>query len=124
MAILRQRTWDNWRRRGDFALAYVVAHEWAHHAQKVLNLLQDRELRAVKIELQADCLAGYWAHSVWARELLDADDIRQAVALARLYGDAPGSPKNNPRAHGTADERERWFSRGYVNGDASHCVVG
>jgi uncharacterized protein len=121
--VLRQKTWEGWRRTKDFALAYVVAHEWGHHLQKVLNLLQDRELRAMKIELQADCLAGYWAHSVWARELLDPGDIREAVALARLVGDAPGSPKNNPRAHGSAALRETWFNRGYANGDASRCIV-
>jgi predicted metalloprotease len=120
--VLRQKTWNRWRRK-DFALAYVVAHEWGHHLQKVLNLLQDRELRAMKIELQADCLAGYWAYSVWARDLLDHDDIREAVALARLVGDAPGSPKNDPKAHGSASLREAWFNHGYANGDASRCIV-
>jgi predicted metalloprotease len=120
--VLRQKTWERWRRK-DFALAYVVAHEWAHHLQKVLNLLQDRELRAIKIELQADCLAGYWAYSVWARELLDHSDIREAIALARLVGDAPGSPKNNPKAHGSATLRETWFNRGYADGEPSRCIV-
>jgi predicted metalloprotease len=121
--VLRQKTWDGWRRKGDFALAYVVAHEWAHHLQKVLNLLQDRELRSMKIELQADCLAGVWSHSVWARNLLGPGDIKQALALARLVGDAPGSPKNDKNAHGSATEREMWFNRGYETGKASNCIV-
>jgi Putative neutral zinc metallopeptidase len=120
--ILRQKTWTNWRKK-DFALAYVVAHEWAHHLQKVLDLLRDRELRAIKIELQADCLAGYWAYSTWARQLLDPGDIREAVTLARLVGDAPGSPKNDRNAHGSAAQREAWFERGFANGDPSRCIV-
>jgi predicted metalloprotease len=120
--VLRQKTWQGWRRK-DFALAYVVAHEWGHHLQKVLNLLLDRELRSMKIELQADCLAGVWGHSTWARNLLAAGDVREALELARLVGDAPGSPKNDRRAHGTATERETWFNRGYETGKASNCIV-
>lgn len=123
LRILRQRHWRQWRQRGDFAMAYVVAHEWSHHVQNLLGLLRDREVRGKRIELQADCLAGFWAHSMWAQELLDETDIREAILSARLNGDAPGFPGNNPRAHGTPDERERWFKRGYVNGDASHCIV-
>lgn len=121
--ILEQKTWLGWRRKGDFALAYVVAHEWAHHVQKVLGLLRDRELRSMKIELQADCLAGFWAHSMWARELLAPGDIKKAVRLARLVGDAPGSPKNDRHAHGTPTQRETWFKRGYESGDAGNCIV-
>lgn len=120
--VLRRKSWQGWRRK-DFALAYVVAHEWAHHLQRVLSLLQDRELRSMRIELQADCLAGVWAHSTWARGLLNAGDVREAVALARLVGDAPGSPKNDPNAHGTAAQRESWFKRGYDTGKAASCIV-
>jgi hypothetical protein len=120
--VLRQKTWRGWRKK-DFALAYVVAHEWAHHLQKVLQLLQDDELRSIKIELQADCLAGVWAYSTWARKLLRPGDVQEAVALARLVGDAPGSPKNDPHARGQVTEREIWFNRGYDTGKASNCIV-
>jgi predicted metalloprotease len=89
----------------------------------VLGLLQDPELRSMKIELQADCLAGFWAHSVWARELLGPGDIKKAVALARLVGDAPGSPKNDRHAHGSATQREMWFKRGFESGKAETCIV-
>jgi predicted metalloprotease len=120
--VLRQRNWARWRTRG-FAIAYVAAHEWAHHVQSLFGLLREPEVRGVRIELQADCIAGFWAHSQWTRGLLDENDIREAVALARLNGDAPGSARNHRGRHGTPDERERWFKRGYVNGDAAGCVV-
>ena len=77
----------------------------------------------MKIELQADCLAGVWAYSTWARSLLAAGDVKEAVELARLVGDAPGSPKNDRNAHGTSAERETWFNRGYDTGKASNCIV-
>lgn len=120
--VLRQKNWNGWRRK-DFAFAYVVAHEWAHHLQNVLKLLQDRELRAMKIELQADCLAGIWARRTWARKYIETGDIKEAIELARLVGDAPGSPKNDRSAHGTSTERESWFKRGYDTGEASNCIV-
>lgn len=120
--VLRTRTWTGWRRH-DFALAYVVAHEWAHHLQDVMQILHRSSLKSIQIELQADCLSGVWAHEVWARELLEPGDITEALRLARLAGDAPGTPKNDPRAHGSATERVKWFRRGYDSGEAARCIV-
>jgi predicted metalloprotease len=120
--ILRAPTWRRWKKK-DFAFAYVVAHEWGHHLQNVLGILRKSHLKSIQIELQADCLAGVWSYSTWARDLLEAGDIAEAVRLARLVGDAPGTPKNDPYAHGSAKQRAAWFKRGYQSGRAAKCVV-
>ncbi|MDQ5820234.1 MAG: neutral zinc metallopeptidase [Actinomycetota bacterium] len=105
----------------DFALAYVVAHEAAHHLQGRLGILADRKLTSMQIELQADCLAGVWARSTWARGLLEAGDIEKAIRLARRIGDVPGTPANDPTAHGSARLRVSWFTRGYTTGSPAKC---
>jgi uncharacterized protein len=105
----------------DFALAYVVAHEWAHHLQRVLGILADRRLKSMQIELQADCLAGVWTYSTWTRNLLEPGDIAEAIRLARRIGDAPGTPANDPNAHGSPRQRAAWFTRGYSSGNAGKC---
>ena len=112
---------------GNFALAYVVAHEWAHHLQHVLLDVIDndpaQELKSIQIELQADCLAGVWAYSTWARELLEPGDIEKAIKLAELLGDRPGTSANDPSAHGSAAPRVSWFNRGYLTGKGKNCIV-
>jgi predicted metalloprotease len=106
-------------RKYDFALSYVVAHEWGHHVQSRLKLFAGKT--SVQIELQADCLAGVWAYSVWARQLLEPGDIEEAVSLAALVGDAPGTSPNNADAHGSSKQRVNAFKRGYRSGRAGVC---
>ena len=122
---------------GDFAAAYVIAHEVAHHVQNELGILgQVQQLRAaasereanalqVRVELQADCLAGVWAHHVAG--LLDEGDIEEAVNAAERIGDdylqARAGRQPNPHSftHGTSDQRARWFETGRVSGHVSDC---
>ena len=103
----------------DFALSYVVAHEWGHHVQDMLGLLDGRP--SILIELQADCLAGVWGHTAWARGLLSPGDIKKAIVAADLAGDAPGTPANAPDAHGSGAQRVAAFLAGYTTGRGSSC---
>ena len=123
--------------KGDFASAYVVAHEVAHHVQNELGVLgQVEEIRAsssqtqanaitVRLELQADCLAGVWAQGVDG--LLDPGDIDEAINAARQIGDdalqrsAGRVPQPHTFTHGTSEQRSRWFKRGYDRGMVADC---
>ncbi len=108
----------------DFAFSVVVAHEWAHHLQAALGR-RDPVFRLrgphIRVELQADCLAGVWARSAWRRALLDGTDIPEAVRVASNAGDRPGVAPGDPRAHGTGAQRRTWFSRGFDRGTVSSC---
>ncbi len=125
---------------GDFAAAYVVAHEVAHHIQNELGLLaeanrvrqQSAEAEAnaisVQVELQADCLSGVWAHHAQARlGTLESGDIEEAMnAAARIGDDAlqRGAGRTvNPDSftHGTSEQRQSWFVRGYRTGQVAEC---
>ncbi len=126
--------------RGDFAEAYVVAHEVAHHVQDLLGILgQANRLRArlsaaesnavsVRIELQADCYSGLWARAA-GDELgtLERGDIREALNAARQIGDdtlqrnAGRRPMPHTFTHGTSEQRQRWFARGFKTGDLGAC---
>ncbi|HLN54774.1 MAG TPA: neutral zinc metallopeptidase [Bacteroidales bacterium] len=122
--------------QGDFAIAYVIAHEVGHHVQNMLGILakadnqksQVNERRAneisVKVELQADFLAGMWAH--YAGEMLntlEAGDIDEAMNAAAAVGDDVLQRKYQGRVvpdsftHGSAEQRKQWFRRGYQTGD-------
>ena len=122
---------------GDFAMAYVVAHEVGHHVQKLLGI-SDRvqELRSkvsekeynkysVKLELQADYLAGVWAHYEENMGLLDEGDIEEALGAASAVGDdrlqkqARGEVIPDSFTHGTSKQRMDWFYKGYKLGDLS-----
>lgn len=123
--------------KGDFAAAYVVAHEVAHHVQNELGILpkvEEARQRAneaeanaltVRLELQADCLAGVWAQEVDG--LLDAGDIDEAVDAASRIGDdylqkrAGQVPQPHTFTHGTSAQRVRWFVTGYDSGDIRAC---
>lgn len=123
---------------GDFAQAYVIAHEIGHHLQNLLGA-SDRVHRApaqaqrgatglsVRLELQADCYAGVWAHASEQRQLLEAGDIEEALTAAAAIGDdrlqtmTRGTVRPESFSHGTSAQRVRWFRRGYQTGDPAQC---
>lgn len=123
--------------RGDFAAAYVIAHEVAHHVQNELGILgQVNERRqavgeaeanalTVRLELQADCLSGVWARSVDG--LLEPGDLEEALNAARMIGDdhlqtrAGRVPQPHTFTHGTSEQRARWFATGFQSGDIRSC---
>jgi predicted metalloprotease len=124
---------------GDFAQAYVIAHEVGHHVQTLTGVSTDVRRAAqenpdqanelsVRQELQADCLAGVWAHSVYTRDLLDTGDIEEGLNAASAVGDdriqrEMGSGRVNPETwtHGSSEQRSRWFQSGFESGDPSDC---
>ena len=125
---------------GDFAQAYVIAHEVGHHVQNQLGTLervhQQRtqlpQARAnalsVRLELQADCYAGVWAsHADAARQILDEGDIEEAMAAASAVGDDTLQRRQQGRVvpdsftHGTSAQRMAWFRRGYDSGQMKQC---
>jgi predicted metalloprotease len=125
---------------GDFAQAYVIAHEVGHHIQNLLGISQRANAQrarvgqveaneiSVRIELQADCLAGVWAHHAEAqRDLLEAGDIEEGMTAAAAIGD-DRMQRNAGRAitpeswtHGSAAQRARWLRRGIDSGDINQC---
>lgn len=123
---------------GDFAQAYVLAHEIGHHVQSLLgtDLLARRVERrnpgqasqlSVGIELQADCYAGVWAHSAQSRGLLEVGDVEEVLTAAAAVGDdriqRMGGGFVNPDAftHGTGAQRSEWFRRGLLSGKPEVC---
>lgn len=123
---------------GDFAEAYVLAHEVGHHVQqqsgieaKVRNAQQQDPSRenelSVKLELQADCLAGVWAQSVYQAGDLENGDIDEGLRAASAVGDdriqASAGEAVNPETwtHGSAEQRSGWFKKGYSSGDPAAC---
>lgn len=123
---------------GDFAQAYVLAHEYGHHVQTLTGVTQQvdtasrenpdqRNALSVRVELQADCLAGVWAHSTFERGLLEQGDLEEGLTAAASVGDdriqAATQGRISPETftHGTAEQRASWFKRGFDNGDATAC---
>ena len=123
---------------GDFAEAYVLAHEIGHHVQRLLGTeakvrrAQQRDPSranqySVALELQADCYAGVWAHAAQARGMLEVGDVEEGLGAAAAVGDdriqRMGGGFVNPDAftHGSAADRERWFRRGLDSGDPARC---
>jgi predicted metalloprotease len=123
---------------GDFAQAYVITHEIGHHVQHLLGA--DARVHAaseaeqtgasglsVRLELQADCYAGVWAHSTDQRQLLEAGDIDEALRAASVIGDdalqrqSQGAVRPETFTHGSSEQRVRWFKRGYQSGDLAAC---
>jgi len=123
---------------GDFAIAYILAHEVGHHVQNLLGITYQVESRrghvseaefndySVRLELQADFLAGIWAH--YAKEnldILEAGDIQEALDAASSVGDdrlqmqSQGYVVPDAFTHGTSEQRVRWFRRGFETGDVS-----
>jgi hypothetical protein len=125
---------------GDFAQAYVIAHEVGHHVQNLLGIadkVQSLRSRAseseanrlsVMMELQADCLAGVWAHHAdRARQILEAGDVEEALNAASMIGDdrmqrrSRGYVTPDSFTHGSSTQRVRWFTRGLESGDMGQC---
>ena len=125
---------------GEFAQAYVIAHEVGHHVQKLVGV-SDQVHRAqaqasetegnalsVRLELQADCFAGVWANRTQQKEaLLEQGDIESALATASAIGDdalqrqARGTVVPDSFTHGSSEQRVRWFKRGFEGGDVKQC---
>jgi uncharacterized protein len=107
------------RAAGDFGVAYVLAHEYAHNLQNELGLFAlGRRNSSKPIELQADCLAGAWGNSVYAEGRLTPEDIDEAVGTALAVGDFDVSSANH---HGTPEERRGAWLTGFQSGDPSVC---
>jgi predicted metalloprotease len=134
--------YDELRRRlgagGDFAQAYVIAHEIGHHVQKLDGTSEKVHLSSrsrqrgatglsVRLELQADCYAGVWAHDAQARNLLEVGDIDEALTAAAAIGDdrlqrqSRGTVSPDSFTHGTSEQRVAWFRRGFESGDPRRC---
>jgi predicted metalloprotease len=123
---------------GDFAQAYVIGHELGHHVQHLLGL--DEHVRrassseqvgetgaSVRLELQADCLAGMWARSTEQRKLLEPGDLDEALKAAAAIGDDKLQQQTQNRVapetftHGSSAQRQRWLRRGYEQGTIEAC---
>jgi predicted metalloprotease len=105
--------------RGDFGLAYVIAHEYAHNVQQELGLARtDPRYGVQSLELQADCMAGLWGNSVYREGKLKRGDVEEAISTVLAAGDFD---TGNPQHHGTPDERRAAWLLGYRSGDPSRC---
>jgi predicted metalloprotease len=125
---------------GDFAQAYVIAHEVGHHVQNLLGVTRKMEQRrgqltqtqfnaqSVRLELQADCLAGVWAnHAQATRQVLEAGDVEEAMNAAAKIGDDALQGQGGGRVvpdsftHGTSAQRQHWFNAGLQGGSVKNC---
>jgi len=126
--------------QGDFAKAYVIAHEVGHHVQTLLGTSEkvhaaqqraseaDANQLSVRLELQADCYAGIWAHdSEASRQLIEQGDIDEALNAASAVGDdtiqrrVQGQVNQESFTHGSAAQRQQWFRKGYSSGSPGEC---
>jgi predicted metalloprotease len=123
---------------GDFAQAYVVAHEFGHHVQNLLGINEqvqrasqknpdDANELSVRLELQADCFAGVWAHSAYEEQLLESGDLEEGLDAAAAVGDdriqeqATGRANPESFTHGTSAQRMTWFKTGFDRGEPDRC---
>lgn len=124
---------------GDFAQGYVIVHEVGHHVQHLLGITNKmREMQSrvnkteanklsVKLELQADCFAGIWGRSIQDQNLLDVNDIGEAMSTAAAIGDdrlqkqSRGTVVPDSFTHGTSKQRQEWFMRGFNTGSIQAC---
>jgi len=126
---------DRFDAPGDFAMAYVIAHEVGHHVQNLTGILEDYyEARSqlsttqanaltVRLELQADYLSGVWAHHIQGMGYLEAGDLQEALTAAAAVGDDTIQMQSSGRiipetfTHGTSEQRSSWFMKGFNEGD-------
>jgi predicted metalloprotease len=122
---------------GDFAQAYVLAHEIGHHVQNVLGIEEqmqqavdrgaNRNDMSVRLELQADCFAGIWAHTTDQRQMLDAGDAKEAINAAAAVGDdrlqrmSGRGVSPEKFTHGSSEQRMHWFEQGFSSGNIASC---
>jgi predicted metalloprotease len=121
---------------GDFAQAYVIAHEVGHHIQNLIGATavadrarggQQQNQMSVRLELQADCFAGVWGHDANQGQLLSPGDLEEALNAAHQIGDdtlqtqSRGYAQPSTFTHGSSEQRTRWFRAGYDSGDPSKC---
>jgi predicted metalloprotease len=116
------------RAPGDFAQAYVIAHEVGHHVQNLIGATrlkptgETSNQRSVRVELQADCLAGVWGHTARTSLEITDEDLGEALTAAHAIGDDTlGHSDERKFTHGTSEQRKRWFRRGFESGDARRC---
>jgi uncharacterized protein len=129
---------DRFQAPGDFAEAYVIAHEIGHHIQQGLGIEQqvrqqsqqnpgDANELSVRLELQADCLAGVWARSTYDRGILESGDLREGLTAASAVGDDRIQSQTQGRidpetfTHGTAEQRAHWLQTGFDSGKLESC---
>jgi predicted metalloprotease len=131
---------ERFKAPGDFAQAYVIAHEVGHHVQNLLGIMEkvqasrprlseaQNNALSVRVELQADCFAGLWAHHAQrSRQVLEQGDIEEALRAATAIGDdtlqrrTQGSVVPESFTHGSAAQRTRWFRRGFESGTVNAC---
>ncbi len=123
---------------GDFAQAYVIAHEFGHHVQNLLGVSADVNRQSqedpqsanelsVRVELQADCLAGVWGHAAQQEGLLEPGDVEEGLTAAAAVGDdrlqkqAGREVNQESWTHGSSEQRMSWFRKGFADGDPSAC---
>ena len=123
---------------GDFAQAYVLAHEYGHHIQQQLGIEKqvrnqsnanpdDANELSVRLELQADCFAGLWGRSVYEEGILEDGDLEEGITAAEAVGDDRIQQKTQGRidpesfTHGTSEQRRTWFRNGFDSGDIQEC---
>ncbi|HVJ59232.1 MAG TPA: neutral zinc metallopeptidase [Burkholderiaceae bacterium] len=131
---------ERFKAPGDFAQAYVIAHEVGHHVQNLLGIMDkvqasrsrlsetQNNALSVRVELQADCFAGLWAHHAQrSRQVLEQGDIEEALRAATAIGDdtrqrrSQGTVVPESFTHGSAAQRSRWFRRGFEAGSVAAC---
>jgi uncharacterized protein len=133
LAFMRELQ-TRFRAPGDFAQAYVIAHEVGHHVQKLTGGFDRPEARgresnqnSERMELQADCYAGVWGHYAGTMNQLDAGDIAEGLTAAAAVGDdniqkqTQGRVSPESFTHGTSAQRQRWLKRGLDSGQPSDC---
>jgi predicted metalloprotease len=106
---------------GDFAVAVILAHEVGHHVQNLTGAFADPNAYNIELELQADCFAGLWGRSVYEEGLLEPGDVGEALHVAADASDLPGTPAEDPSAHGTESQRTDAFFVGYESGKVGQC---
>lgn len=113
---------------GDFAQAYVIAHEIGHHVQNLIGSLRmsrrgdSKNQASVRVELQADCFAGVWGHSSRQDLTITDKDLRDALTAAHAIGDDSLGHRDEAKfTHGTSEQRVKWFKRGFDTGDPRQC---